>query len=165
MLPFASGTTTGCYWDRGPQQPLSKVTVPLQRYRLPASSPPCPAQMQLPASPASQLPSHKTRAAPARLPPQSASTQALRPSCITGMPLKRPKERQSLGRARLFAAPRTAAHQAPLSTDFSRQENWSGERFPSPGDLPNPGIKPRSPTLQADSLPSEPPGKPRNPLS
>ena len=44
---------------------------------------------------------------------------------------------------------------------FSRQEYWRGLPFPSPGDLPNPGIEPRSPTLQADSLSSEPPGKPR----
>ena len=43
---------------------------------------------------------------------------------------------------------------------FSRPEYWKGQPFPSPGDLPNPGIKPRSPTLQADSLPAEPPGKP-----
>ena len=43
--------------------------------------------------------------------------------------------------------------------EFSRQEYWSGLPFPSPGDLPNPGIEPRSPTLQADSLSSEPPGK------
>jgi len=43
---------------------------------------------------------------------------------------------------------------------FSRQEYWSGLPFPPPGDLPDPGIKPRSPALQADSLPSEPPGKP-----
>ena len=43
---------------------------------------------------------------------------------------------------------------------FSRQEYWSGVPFPSPEDLPNPGIEPRSPTLQADALPSEPPGKP-----
>ena len=50
------------------------------------------------------------------------------------------------------------AHQPPLSTEFSRQENWSGLPFPSPGDLPNPGIEPGSPTLQAGSLLSEPPG-------
>ena len=43
--------------------------------------------------------------------------------------------------------------------EFSRQEYWSGQLFPSPGDLPNPGTEPRSPTLQADALPSEPPGK------
>ena len=51
-------------------------------------------------------------------------------------------------------------HQAPLSIEFSRQEYWSVLPFPSPGDLPNPGFKPRSPALQADSLQSEPPGKP-----
>ena len=46
--------------------------------------------------------------------------------------------------------------------EFSRQEYWSGLLFPSPGDLPNPEIEPRSPTLRADSLLSEPPGKPKN---
>ena len=51
-------------------------------------------------------------------------------------------------------------HQAPLSMEFSRQEYWSGLPLPSPGYLPDPGIKPRSPALQADALPSEPPGKP-----
>ena len=55
--------------------------------------------------------------------------------------------------------PWTVAHQAPLTLEFSRQESWSGLPFPSPGDLPNPGIEPESPALQADSLPSEPPGK------
>ena len=55
--------------------------------------------------------------------------------------------------------PWTAARQAPLSLGFSRQEHRSGLPFPSPGHLPNPGIQPGSPTLQADSLPSEPPGK------
>ena len=48
---------------------------------------------------------------------------------------------------------------------FSRQEYWSGLPFPSSGDLPDTGIKPRSPTLQGDSLSSEPPGKPQNLLS
>ena len=56
--------------------------------------------------------------------------------------------------------PWTIAHHAPLSVGFSSQEYWSGLPFPSPGDLPNPGIKPGSPTLQANALPSEPPGKP-----
>ena len=46
--------------------------------------------------------------------------------------------------------------------EFSMPEYWSGEPFPSPGDLPNPGIEPTSPTLWADSLPAEPPGKPKN---
>ena len=50
----------------------------------------------------------------------------------------------------------TVAHQAPLSMGFSRQGYWSGLPFPSPGDLPDPGIKLRSPALQADTLPSEP---------
>ena len=49
-----------------------------------------------------------------------------------------------------------------LSVEFSRQEYWSGKTFPSPGDLPNPGIEPRSPALQVDSLPTEPQGKPEN---
>ena len=56
----------------------------------------------------------------------------------------------------------TVAHQAPPSMGFSRQEYWSGLPFLSPGNLPNPGIKPGSPALQADALPSEPPGKPYN---
>ena len=66
-----------------------------------------------------------------------------------------------LHRVRLFATPRTVAHQAPQSLEFSRQEYWSGLPFPSPGDLSNPGIEPGSPALQADALPSEPPGKPK----
>ena len=65
---------------------------------------------------------------------------------------------KSLSRVRLFATPWTVAHQALPSMGFSRQEYWSGLPFPSPGDLPDPGIKPRSPTLQADALTSEPPG-------
>ena len=66
----------------------------------------------------------------------------------------------SLSSVRLFATPWTVAYQAPPSMGFSRQESWSGLPFPSPGDLPNPGIEPRSPTVQADALTSEPPGKP-----
>ena len=54
----------------------------------------------------------------------------------------------------------TVAHQAPLSMGFSRQDYWSGLSFRSPGDLPDPGIEPGSPTLEADALTSEPPGKP-----
>ena len=67
---------------------------------------------------------------------------------------------KSLSHVRLFVTPWTVAHQALLSMGFSRQEYWSGLPFPSPGNLPNPGIKPRSPALQADALISEPPGKP-----
>ena len=65
-----------------------------------------------------------------------------------------------LSHVRLFATPWTVAHQAPLSMGFSRQEYWSGLPFPSPGDLPDPGIEPGSPALQADTLTSELPGKP-----
>ena len=61
----------------------------------------------------------------------------------------------------LFATLWTVANQAPLSMGFSRQEYWSRLPFPSPGDLPNPGIEPGSPALQVDSLPSEPLGKPK----
>ena len=68
---------------------------------------------------------------------------------------------KSHSRVRLFATRCTVAYQAPPSMGFSRQEYWSGLPFPSPGDLlPNPGIEPGSPALQADALPSEPPGKP-----
>ena len=65
-----------------------------------------------------------------------------------------------LSHVQLFATSRTVAHQAPPSMEFSRQEYWSGFPFPSPGDLPNPGIKPGSSTLWADALLSEPPEKP-----
>ena len=60
---------------------------------------------------------------------------------------------------RLSVTPGTAAHQAPLSMPFSRQEYWSGLPCPPPGGLPDPGIESRSPGLQADSLSSEPPGQ------
>ena len=62
----------------------------------------------------------------------------------------------------LFATPWTVAHQILLSMEFSRQEYWSGLVFPSPGDLSNPGIEPRSPAFQSDSLLSEPLRKPKN---
>ena len=61
--------------------------------------------------------------------------------------------------AQLFVTPWTVARQAPLSMGFPRPEYWSGLPCPSPGDLPNPGIEPRSPALQAYSLSSEQPGK------
>ena len=57
-----------------------------------------------------------------------------------------------------FVTPWTVAHQAPLSMEFPRQEYWNGLLFPSPGDRPDPGIEPRFLALEADSLPSEPPG-------
>ena len=65
---------------------------------------------------------------------------------------------KSLSRVRLFATPWTVAYQAPPSMGFSRYEYWSEVPFPSPGDLPDPGIEPRSPAFQADALTSEPPG-------
>ena len=68
-------------------------------------------------------------------------------------------EVKSFSRVWLFATPWTVAYQASLSVGFSRQEYWSGLPFPYPGDLPDPGIEPRSPSLQADVLHSEPPGK------
>ena len=68
---------------------------------------------------------------------------------------------KSLSRVQLFATPWTVTCQGPLSIEFSGQEYWSGLPFPSAGDLPDPGIEPESPALQADALPSEPPGKPK----
>ena len=67
---------------------------------------------------------------------------------------------KSLSRVRLFAIPWIVVYQASLSMGFSRQEYWNGLPFPSPGDLPDPGIEPGSPALQADALPSVPLGKP-----
>ena len=69
------------------------------------------------------------------------------------------KKVKSLSRVWLFASLWIVACQVPPSMGFSRQEYWSGLPFPSPGDLPNPEIKPRSPALQTDSLQPEPPGK------
>ena len=66
-------------------------------------------------------------------------------------------EVKSLSCVRFFATPRTVAYQAPLSMRFSRQEYYSELPFPSPGNLPEPGIEPWSPELEADALTSEPP--------
>ena len=71
-------------------------------------------------------------------------------------------EVKSLSHIRLFATPWTVAYQASLSVGFSRQGYWNGLPFPSPGNLPDPGIEPGSPALQTDALPSGPPGKPKN---
>ena len=68
---------------------------------------------------------------------------------------------QTLSHVRLFVTPWTIAYQAPLFVQFSRQEYWSGLPFLSPKDLPNPGIEPGSPALQADSLLSKAPEKPQ----
>ena len=77
---------------------------------------------------------------------------------------KQPKlesEVKSLSHVWLFVTPWTLAYQAPSSMGFSRQEYWSRLPFPSPGNLPNPGIEPGSPALQTDAIPSGPPGKPK----
>ena len=66
---------------------------------------------------------------------------------------------KQLSPVQLFATRWTVAYHASPSMGFSRKEYWSGLPFPSPGDLPDPGIEPRSPTLEADTLTSEPPGK------
>ena len=71
--------------------------------------------------------------------------------CVCVCVCVRERERESC--VLLFSTPWTVAHQASLSMGFSKQAYWSGLPFPSPGDLPNPGIEPRSPVLQADSLP------------
>ena len=65
---------------------------------------------------------------------------------------------KSISHVQLFVTPWTVAYQAPPSMGFSRQEYWGGLPFPSPGDLPNPGIEPESPAFQADALTSEPLG-------
>ena len=69
---------------------------------------------------------------------------------------------QPLSCVQLSVTPWTAALQAPLSMGFPRQEYWSGLPCPPPGDLPNTGIELRSPALQANSLPTEPPEKPKS---
>ena len=74
------------------------------------------------------------------------------------------KKAKLLSRVRLFLTPSTVIYQPPLSVGFSRQEYWSGLPFPSAGDLSDPGIEPKSPTLQSDTLPSEPPGKSSMPI-
>ena len=65
-----------------------------------------------------------------------------------------------LGHYQFFVIPWIVGCQAPLSLGFPKEEYWSGLPFPLVGDLPDPGTEPRSPALQVDSLPSEPPGKP-----
>ena len=74
-----------------------------------------------------------------------------------------PLKWKSLSYVQLFATPWTVVCQAPLSLGFSSQEYWSGLLCPPPGDLPDPEIEPGSPAFQADSIPLEPPGKPKLP--
>ena len=94
---------------------------------------------------------------------ESDTTQQLNNNCIYRKLLGNfslERKVKSLSCVQLFATPLTVACQAPLSMGFSRQEYWSGLPFPSSGDFPDPGIKPGSVALQADTFPSEPPGKP-----
>ena len=96
-------------------------------------------------------------------PPRAARIEPLgRPPALSLVPSPSPASSggkkvkvKSLSRVRLFATPWTVAYQASPSMGFSRQEYWSGLPFPSPGDLPHPGIEPRSPALEADALTSE----------
>ena len=71
---------------------------------------------------------------------------------------------RAMNNVQLFATPWTVAYQAPPSMGFSREVCWSGLPFPSPGNLPNPVIKPKSPVLAGRFLMTEPPGKPLFPL-
>ena len=90
---------------------------------------------------------------------QTEASISIYSKSMAGYALKIHSEKQkcqSLNRAQLFATPWTVAGQAHLSMEFSRQEHRYGLPFTSPGDLPNPGIEPGSPALQADSLLSEP---------
>ena len=73
---------------------------------------------------------------------------------------KKKKKVKSLSRVQFFGIPWTVAYQASQSMGFCRQKYWNRLPFPSPGDLPDPGIEPKSPALQTDVLPSKPPGKP-----
>ena len=70
------------------------------------------------------------------------------------------KKVKLLSHVQLFATAWTVAYQAPLSMGFSKQVYWNGLPFPFPRDLPDPGIEPGYPVLQADTVPSEPPAKP-----
>ena len=90
---------------------------------------------------------------------EAAAKQCLHPKACPLL-LSGEREVRSLSCVRLFAIPWTVAHQTPPSMGFSRQEYWSGLPFPSPRNLPDPGIEPGFPALQADALLAEPPGSP-----
>ena len=97
--------------------------------------------------------------------PGSSFHEILQARVLEWVPLPSPtsdqiRSDQSLSHVQLFVTPWTIDCQAPLSMGFSRQEYWSRLPCSSPGDLPDPGIEPRCPALQADSLLSEPPGRP-----
>ena len=92
--------------------------------------------------------------------PGAATTEPTHPrACALQQEKKKVKKVKSLSHVWLFVTPWTVAYQASPSMGFSRQEYWSGLSFPSPGDLSIPGIETGFPALNADGLPSEPPGK------
>ena len=103
---------------------------------------------------------HSKREPRAMRSPCTATGEQPPPSTTRGKPLQ--PQRPSPDKIKI---PRTVAHSAPPSMGFSRQEYWSGLPFPSTGNLSDPGIEPRFPTLQADSLPTEPVGKPQTDFS
>ena len=84
------------------------------------------------------------------------------PQSLSAVILEPQKNKICHCQVQLFVNPWTVAYQAPLSMGFFRQEYWSGLPFPSPGDLPDPGMEPGSTALQSDSTLSEPSGKPRS---
>ena len=91
-------------------------------------------------------------------PPPSTFQESLQLKCLD-VDTEVSIEVKSLSHVRLFATPWTVVHHAPPSMGFSRQKYWSGLPFPSPEDLPDPGIEAGCPALLADALPSEAPGK------
>ena len=103
-----------------------------------------------------QVPSHHGH------PPPPHTPASLGARCPLSTILAPSSVRVLASRVRLFMTPWTVARQAPPSMGFCSQEYWSELPFPSPGDFPDPGIKSRSPSLQADSLASAPPGTPRS---
>ena len=139
-----------------PRPPSANLKLPahLSRSPHPASlALPQPAPC-LPGSPAAHTPTPRLSHSPLPTSPAPASLFFVSVSLFLCHPVK------PLSRVRLFVIPWTVAYQAPPSVGFSRQEHSSVLPFPSPGDLPDLGMEPGSPALQADALPSGPPEKP-----
>ena len=142
-------------WTVTRQAPLS-MELSRQEYW---SGSPCPSPGGLP-NPRieSKSPSLQVDSLPSEAPRKSVTRLPVLKSC------KHKSSQATHSVVSDSATPWTVAQQAPPSMGFSRQEYWSGLPFPSPGDLPDPGIEPRSPALQADALTSEPPEN-RHPLN
>ena len=128
---------------KGRRREVSSLPTPQGRDLLPG----IPFLRSCPTSPSKPSPPPNSAPSPASL----TSSQGLRPCKVSEV------AQSSL----TLCNPMDYTYQAPLSMAFSRQEYWSGLPFPSAGHLPDPGVKPWSPALQADALPSEPPGKPK----